>query len=178
MLADEAYFHFFGESVLDCIRSAEYPNLVVARTFSKAYGLAGLRLGLLAASEDNMHWLRRVISPYSVNSLALACLQPALADTGYLDWYTGEVKRARAELYAVCNELGLRTWPSAANFVLLEIGSAHREFTRLMHARGILVRDRSNDPGCDGCVRVTVGGCEQMRAGYDALRATIAEIRG
>ena len=175
VLADEAYFHFFGETVLDCL--AQHPNLVVARTFSKAYGLAGLRLGLLATNAENMHWLRRVISPYSVNALALACLPPALEDAPYLDWYVGEVKMARAELYAVCNELGLRTWPSAANFVLLDIGPEHRAFTSALHARGILVRDRSSDPGCDGCVRITVGTREQMRASYEALRAVMSGLR-
>ncbi len=175
VLADEAYFHFFGETVLDCL--AEYPNLVVARTFSKAYGLAGLRLGLLAANPDIMHWLRRVISPYSVNTLALACLPPALGDTAYLDWYVGEVKAARAELYTVCDKLGLHTWPSQANFVLIEIGARHREFTRAMHERGILVRDRSADPGCDGCVRITIGTREQMQSSHAALRAVLPALR-
>ncbi len=175
VLADEAYYHFHGETVLDCVGASEYPNLVVARTFSKAYGLAGLRLGLLAAAEDTMHWLRRVISPYSVNTLALACLPPALKDAAYLDWYVGEVQAARAEFYAVCEELTIKTWPSEANFVLLEVGPRHREFTRAMHERGILVRDRSNDPGCDGCVRVTIGTREQMRTAHDALRAVLPE---
>ena len=67
VLVDEAYFHFFGETVIDLI--GKMPNLIVARTFSKAYGLAGLRLGALVAAEETMHWLRRVISPYSVNRL-------------------------------------------------------------------------------------------------------------
>ncbi len=177
VLADEAYFHFHGETVLDCVGSPDYPNLLVARTFSKAYGLAGLRLGLLAADPGTMHWLRRVISPYSVNALALACLPPALADEAYLDWYAGEVKAARSELYAICDELGVRTWPSEANFVLLEIGPLHREFTQAMHARGVLVRDRSLDPGCDGCVRLTVGTREQMRGARDALRAALAGLK-
>ena len=175
VLADEAYFHFFGESVVDCL--GEYPNLVVARTFSKAYGLAGLRLGLLATNADNMHWLRRVVSPYSVNALALACLPPALADTAYLNWYVSEVKAARAELYTVCDQLGLRTWPSQANFILLEIGAGHREFTRAMHALGILVRDRSADPGCDGCIRITIGTREQMHASHAALRTVLPTLR-
>ncbi len=173
VLADEAYFHFFGETVLDCIDA--YPNLVVARTFSKAYGLAGLRLGLLATSEANMQWLRRVISPYSVNALALACLPPALTDTEYLNWYVGEVTAARAEFYTVCQKLGFRTWPSHANFVLLDIGPQHHEFTRAMQARGILVRDRSADPGCTGCVRITIGTREQMRLCHDALRGWLAQ---
>lgn len=176
VLADEAYFHFFGESVLDQVGNAEYPNLVVARTFSKAYGLAGLRLGLLAAAPGVMQWLRRVISPYSVNALALACLPAALADTTYLDWYVGEVVAARTEFYTVCRELNLRTWPSAANFVLLDIGPLHREFTQAMHRYGILVRDRSADPGCDGCVRITIGTREQMHLCHSALRAVIHEL--
>ena len=176
VLADEAYFHFYGETVLDRIGDPAYPNLVVARTFSKAYGLAGLRLGMLAAAPAVMQWLRRVISPYSVNSLALACLAPALEDLAYLDWYVAEVKAAREELYAACAELELRTWRSSANFILAEIGEAHRAFTQAMHALGILVRDRSTDPGCDGCVRITVGTREQMRAAHDALRDVLQAI--
>ncbi len=177
VLADEAYFHFHGESVLDLIPTGAYPNLVVARTFSKAYGLAGLRLGLLAAAPEVMHWLRRVISPYSVNALALACLPPALEDTAYLDWYVGEVRAARSDLYAVCGELGIHTWPSEANFVLLEIGPTHRDFTLAMHERGVLVRDRSADPGCDGCVRITIGTREQMQAAHKALRQVWASLK-
>ena len=78
MLVDEAYFHFCGETVIDLIETL--PNVLIARTFSKAYGLAGLRLGVLAGPADLMRWIRRVLSPYSVNSLALACLPPALED--------------------------------------------------------------------------------------------------
>ncbi len=176
VLADEAYFHFHGETVLDCIGNAQYPNLVVARTFSKAFGLAGLRLGMLAAAPAVMQWLRRVISPYSVNSLALACLPPALEDRTYLDWYVAEVRAAREEFFALCAELQLRAWPSSANFVLTEIGAEHRAFTRAMHERGILVRDRSADPGCDGCVRITLGTREQMAAAHSALREVLQAI--
>ncbi len=69
---DEAYYHFCGQTVMDLV--GQVPNLVVARTFSKAYGLAGLRLGMLAAPAGTQQWLRTVISPYSVNSLHwLAC---------------------------------------------------------------------------------------------------------
>ena len=124
VLVDEAYFHFFGETVMDLVGTV--PNLVVARTFSKAYGLAGLRLGVLAGPVELMKWVRRVLSPYSVNSLALACLPPALGDTAYLDWYVGEVLAARGEFEAVLDELEIRRWPSRANFVLVEIGEKHR----------------------------------------------------
>jgi len=176
VLVDEAYFHFFGETVMDLVGSV--PNVMVARTFSKAYGLAGLRLGVLAGPVELMKWVRRVLSPYSVNSLALACLPPALEDTAYLDWYVGEVLAARGEFEAVLDELKIRRWPSAANFVLVEIGAKHREFVRLMSAGGVLVRDRSNDPGCDGYVRITIGTQEQMREAAVVLRRTMQEIRG
>jgi histidinol-phosphate aminotransferase len=175
VVVDEAYFHFFGETVMDLVGSVS--NLMVARTFSKAYGLAGLRLGVLAGPVELMKWVRRVLSPYSVNSLALACLPPALEDTAYLDWYVGEVLAARAEFEAELDEVRVRRWPSAANFVLVEIGAKHGEFVRLMSAGGVLVRDRSSDPGCDGCVRITIGTREQMGQAAEVLKRTMKELR-
>jgi histidinol-phosphate aminotransferase len=175
LLVDEAYFHFSGETVMDLIDAL--PNLVVARTFSKAYGLAGLRVGLVAGTEELMRWVRRVLSPYSVNLLALACLPAALEDTAYLDWYVSEVLAARAEFEAALDAAGVRRWPSRANFVLVEIGPRHAEFVRLMRAAGVLVRDRSNDPGCDGRVRITVGTREQMEQAALALNETLAALR-
>jgi histidinol-phosphate aminotransferase len=175
LLVDEAYFHFYGETVMDLI--GVVPNLIVARTFSKAYGLAGLRLGLLAGSAELLRWVRRVLSPYSVNSLALACLPPALEDTSYLEWYVGEVLAARADFEAVLDAVGVRRWPSRANFVLVEIGAQHAEFVRLMRAAGVLVRDRSNDPGCEGRVRITIGTREQMRQAVAALNETVATLK-
>lgn len=175
LLVDEAYFHFCGETVINLL--ATVPNLVVARTFSKAYGLAGLRLGVLAGPVETMQWIRRVLSPYSVNSLALACLPPALEDSAYLGWYVGEVIAARAEFANALDKADVRRWPSHANFILVEIGARHAEFVRLMSARGVLVRDRSNDPGCDGCVRITIGTREQMREAVGVLNQTLETLR-
>jgi histidinol-phosphate aminotransferase len=176
LLVDEAYFHFHGETLIDLV--GVIPNLVVARTFSKAYGLAGLRLGLLAGPVDLMRWVRRVLSPYSVNSLALACLPPALEDTAYLDWYVSEVLAARADFESALDAAGLRRWPSRANFILVDIGHRHAEFVHLMRAAGVLVRDRSNDPGCDGRVRITIGTREQMRHATEALHQTLSALKG
>jgi histidinol-phosphate aminotransferase len=175
LLVDEAYFHFHGETVID--RIGVVPNLIVARTFSKAYGLAGLRLGLLAGPVETMRWVRRVLSPYSVNALALACLPPALEDAAYLDWYVNEVLAARIEFEAALDAARLRRWPSRANFILVEIGAQHAEFVRLMSARSVLVRDRSSDPGCDGSVRITIGTREQMWQAVAALNETLATLR-
>jgi histidinol-phosphate aminotransferase len=175
VLVDEAYFHFYGETVMELVDSI--PNLVVARTFSKAFGLAGLRIGVMICSVEIMRWIRRVLSPYSVNSLALACLPAALNDSAYLKWYVGEVLAARSEFEAALDKAGVRRWPSAANFVLADIGPQHGKFVRLMSAGGVLVRDRSNDPGCEGYVRITIGTREQMREATTVLNETLAEIR-
>jgi histidinol-phosphate aminotransferase len=175
ILVDEAYFHFHGETVVDLLETV--PNLIVARTFSKAYGLAGLRIGVLAGPVVTMHWIRRVLSPYSVNSLALACLPAALQDTAYLDWYASEVLAARSEFEAVFDAAGVRRWPSRANFILVDIGAQHAAFVRLMSAGGVLVRDRSNDPGCDGRVRITIGTRQQMQQAASVLKETLTTLQ-
>jgi histidinol-phosphate aminotransferase len=174
VLVDEAYYHFCGQTIIDLV--GQIPNLIVARTFSKAYGLAGLRLGMLAAPVAMQHWLRTVISPYSVNSLALVCLPAALNDEDYLHWYVDEVKAARTEMVTSLDQLGVPQWPSQANFILVRIGARHREFVQTMNRRGVLTRDRSSDQGCDGCVRLTVGTRAQMRQAIDAMSEALHEI--
>jgi histidinol-phosphate aminotransferase len=175
LFVDEAYFHFYGETLMDLVGAL--PNLFVARTFSKAYGLAGLRLGLLAGPAELMRWVRRVLSPYSVNSLALACVPPALDDTDYLNWYVGEVLAARSEFEAALDAARVRWWPSRANFILVEIGARHAQFVQLMRNAGVLVRDRSSDPGCDGRVRITIGTREQMKTAAAALNEALATLQ-
>lgn len=175
ILVDEAYFHFCGETLIDLI--GHQPNLIVARTFSKAYGLAGLRIGVLAGPVELTHWIRRVLSPYSVNSVALACLPAALEDSAYLDWYVAEVLAARREFEAALTAAKVRHWPSRANFILVEIGLRHKEFVQHMHSAGVLVRDRSNDPGCDGRVRITIGTREQMKKAVVAMNEALTLLR-
>ncbi|WP_446745285.1 histidinol-phosphate transaminase [Silvibacterium acidisoli] len=174
VLVDEAYFHFHGETVLDLV--GRVPNVIVARTFSKAYGLANMRLGMLAAGEEAMHWLRRVISPYSVNGLALACLPAAMDDKDYLNNYVNEVLASREQLAAALTDLGVPYWPSQANFLLTRIGPKHSAFAAAMRARGVLTRDRSSDPGCEGCVRITLGTQAQTASAIEAMKAVLNEI--
>lgn len=174
ILIDEAYFEFYGRTVMDLV--SKYDNLFVARTFSKAYGLAGFRLGLLAGSLEQMRQVRRVGSPYNVNGVALACLPEALADREYVAGYAAEVRSGRRRLEEEFAKLGIPYWPSQANFVLARFGDFREPFVDAMRARGILVRDRNSDRGCEGCVRITVGTLEQtdrllaeLRAAADAI---------
>jgi histidinol-phosphate aminotransferase len=174
LLVDEAYFEFHGETVLGSAAPPE--NLFVARTFSKAYGLAGLRVGILAGDAKQMAMVRRVASPYNVNAVGLAALPEALRDRTYVERYVAEVIRGRSVLEQELRNLGLPCWPSRANFILARVGLAHWEFVQALRSRGILVRDRHTDPGCEGCVRLTVGAEEHTQALITALREVVYSL--
>ncbi|MGB9403519.1 MAG: histidinol-phosphate transaminase [Candidatus Acidiferrales bacterium] len=174
VLVDEAYFDFYGKSVLPLV--SRYQNLFVTRTFSKAYGLAGMRAGVLCGNAEQMRLVRKVCSPYNVNQLALACLPEALSDAEFVRAYVAEVLEGRSRLQDELRCVGLPFWPSHANFVLMRIGQNSNAFVRAMKARGILVRDRTKDPGCAGCVRVTLGTLAQTAQLLPALRICLAEV--
>jgi histidinol-phosphate aminotransferase len=175
LLVDEAYFDFHGQTLIPEL--ARTPNLFVARTFSKAYGLAGLRIGILAGPREQLPMVRRVSSPYSVNAVALLALPAALADGEYIANYGLQVKQGRLRLQRELQSLNIYSWRSDANFLLLRVGPRHRDFVAAMRERGILVRDRSSDPGCDGCVRITIGTANQMDRLLPALREVAAELK-
>jgi histidinol-phosphate aminotransferase len=170
VLIDEAYFEFCGETLIADM--ASHPNLFVARTFSKAYGLAGLRLGVLTGAPEQIGYLRRFSEPFNVNSVALACLEVALADQQFVREHVAQVKQGREQLAQLFNVLGLRFWPSQTNFVLVRFGAAAKTFVESMRRRGILVRDLSASLGC---VRITVATPSQMEEVLQAIREAIAE---
>ena len=174
VMVDEAYFHFFGETVMEDV--GRVPNLIVARTFSKAYGLANLRIGMLAGNAELMKYVRKVSSPYNVNGVALDCLPVALADDAYVQWYAEQVHAGRALMMDGLRALGVDFFPSHANFVLMKIGAKHAELVTAMRAHGVLLRDRSTDPGCDGFVRITIGVQAHVTRGLAALKDVLAQI--
>ncbi len=174
VMVDEAYFHFHGETTLPDV--ATTPNLLVCRTFSKAYGLANLRVGMIAAPARLIRFLRKVSSPYNVNGIALAVLPEAIADEQYLAWYVEQISTGRERVMAGLDALNVPYFPSAANFVLMNIGPLHQEFVSAMRRRGVLLRDRSTDPGCTGFVRITVGVPDQVTLALAALAESLAEI--
>jgi histidinol-phosphate aminotransferase len=174
VLVDEAYVEFSGETIAPGWR--EVPNLFVSRTFSKAYGMAGLRIGVLMGDEGEIGWVRRAVSPYNLNSVALACLPAALNDQEYVRAYVDQTLEGRRQLELELESWGVRFWPSRANFVLIDLGERSKAFIGEMRARGILVRDRSRDYGCEGCVRITVGIREHNRRLVESLREVFAKV--
>jgi histidinol-phosphate aminotransferase len=174
LLVDEAYFEFCGETMVSKWRGV--PNLFVSRTFSKAYGMAGLRIGILMGNSDQMSVVRRGSSPYNLNSVALACLPDALAEQQFVRDYVAQAVDGRRELESELAASGVRFWPSRANFVLFYLGDKSKPFIREMRDRGILVRDRSSDPGCHDCVRITVGFREHNQRMLSSLREVLAGL--
>lgn len=174
VMVDEAYIHFGGETVIGDVDRV--PNLIVARTFSKAYGLANLRIGMLAGPAELIGYVRKVTSPYNVNGIALECLTAALEDGAYIAWYAEQVCAGRIRVMDSLRALGVDYFPSAANFVLMKIGTKHRELVQAMRGHGVLLRDRSSDPGCEGYVRMTIGVENHVTKGLAALKESLAEI--
>lgn len=171
VLVDEAYYEFCGDTFLH--EAAAHPNVLIGRTFAKAFGLAGLRVGCLIGSPDLLDRLRAVVPPYSVNALAAAALVAALDDLQYLHWYQREVAQSKELVYDVCRRLGLKCWPSSGNFVLIRLGARTADIVARLARRGIMIRDRSHIPGCAGCVRVATGVVDHTQSFVDALQAEL-----
>jgi len=172
---DEAYVEFGREHFLDDL--PRFPNVLVGRTFAKAHGLAAVRVGIVAGMAAPIERLRRVAPPYSLNVFAMAGLKAALEDRAYLRWYTGEVAASKTLVYEACGRLGLQFWPSDANFVLVRMGERAGEVVDALARRGVFVRDRSGEPGCGGCVRITAGVVQHTRRCLEALEEVLCGER-
>jgi histidinol-phosphate aminotransferase len=157
VVVDEAYADFSGDTLLDGDYLDRFPNLIVGRTFAKAYGLAALRAGALVAGAATLAPMRRIVPPYSLNVCAALALPAALNDTAYFNWYLDQVRQSKALLYDTFDRLGVHFWKSAANFVLARFGDDTPRVVQGLAARQIFVRDKSADPACAGCIRITAG---------------------
>jgi histidinol-phosphate aminotransferase len=167
VLVDEAYFDFSGETVLSWI--AKYSNLVVTRTFSKAFGLAALRMGCIFANAGLVEWMHRGQNPFAVNSLAMAAACEAIKHPGYVRHYAGEIRANRKQFCRLLDVMGIPYVPSSSNFVLTRFGDRAPEIGRHLREIGILVRDWSYDPHLRGYLRITIGSTKQTRRLVKAL---------
>jgi histidinol-phosphate aminotransferase len=169
VFVDEAYHDFSGENFLQ--EAAAYPNVLVGRTFSKAFGLAGMRVGAMIASPDVLAPIRRCMPLFNLNVVAVAALRAAIADTGFRAWSVAQATESKALVYAACERLGLSYWKSATNFVLIDGGARARELVDGMIAKGVFVRDRTKDPATPTHFRLTTGVVEHTRTAIEALEA-------
>jgi histidinol-phosphate aminotransferase len=161
VVMDEAYAEFSGVSATPWIR--EFPHLFVTRTFSKAEGLAGLRLGAVIANRDSLGLVRRVVPPFPVNIAALAAGVAAVEEGTAIRRYIQEVKRLRQWFTKELAKRKVRAFPSAGNFVLADFGLAGPTLFRKFERHGILVRERRKDLG-SGFARITIGTESELKA--------------
>jgi histidinol-phosphate aminotransferase len=160
VVLDEAYAEFSPESAVPWIR--QYPHLFVARTFSKAEGMAGLRLGAVIGRSDSLAFVRRAMPPYPVNLAALAAGVAAVEERKTIERYVRDVRRLRAWFGAELEKRAVRVYPSAANFLLADFGETGPGFFRKLARHNILVRERSHDIG-RGYARITIGTETELR---------------
>jgi histidinol-phosphate aminotransferase len=159
IVIDEAYAEFSNLTVLPWLR--KYPHLFVTRTFSKAAGLAGLRLGAVLAAKDSLAMLRRAMPPYPVNIAALVAAEAAIRDVRALEKYVRNITRAREWVQDKLQRMGVTCYPSAGNFVLVDFGPSGPALFKRLARKGILVRAR-NEIG-PGFARITIGTEPEMK---------------
>ncbi len=158
VLVDEAYFDFWGVTALPLIEQNE--NLFVSRTFSKAYGLAGVRFGCLMSHAKNITNMRKAQSPYSVNALSMVAVLAAIQDRAWIDEYSNQVRLGSELLERELQKHCYPYWKSHANFILFDAGDQAEALLERSRAAGVLIRDRRHDLPC--ALRVTAGPSDQM----------------
>ncbi len=167
VVMDEAYSEFSDFTALPWIH--KYPQLFVARTFSKVAGLAALRLGAVIGCAGSLALVRRAMPPYPVNLAALIAAEAATGDAAKMRAYVTEVKRLRVRVAKELCGLGVKTYPSAGNFLLADFGPTGPALFRRLEKQGILLRDRSKEMG-SGFVRITMGTSAEMHKLLKAIR--------
>lgn len=171
VVVDEAYIHFSDqESLVSGI--GKFKNLVVLRTFSKAMGLAGIRLGIAIANEEIIGYFNKVKPPYNISALTQEAALKALEDNSWLQSTVTEIKKNRELLKKDLEVCGLveQVYPSAANFLLVKVKNAKNVYRKLIEKR-IVVRDRSNIELCDNCLRITIGSLKENQGLLEAIKS-------
>ncbi len=173
---DEAYFEFSKQTAVPLID--KHPNIVVSRTFSKAFGLAGLRIGYVAASQVHINEMLKVRGPYDVNQVAINAASEALLQVGEARAYAREVMdSAKPMLEEYFDDRGVVRWPSGGNFILFRPDERAERVTRALGEAGIWLRPQHKPP-IEDTLRVTIGTVEQMERFIKTYDTVIKDIRG
>ncbi len=165
-VVDEAYFEFAQITAISLVTT--FKNLLVTRTFSKAFGLAGLRIGYLAAHRTLIDGLSKIYNPKSVSTLSQIGAEAALGDLDYLNKYLDEVSQSKTILLDYFRSIGTDAFSTPANFIVVRLPQIEETLSKLS-AESIYIRNRSNYPGLADCARMSVGNVEQTRALIEKL---------
>lgn len=177
VVVDEAYVDFASGSAIDWVE--DYDNLAVLRSFSKAFGLAGLRLGYLVASKHIVKYVQRVVGPFNVNSVTQQTIPLALQNWDYFKQKLDLVVKEREWLMKKLKQIdGVDPYPSDANFILFKITKdklSSAELTKGIENKNVLVKDRGHLPLLENCIRVTVGTRDMNEKFVSALQISLEE---
>jgi len=177
VVVDEAYADFASGSVINWVR--DYDNLAVLRSFSKAFGLAGLRLGYLVSNKSIVEYVQRVVGPFNVNSVTQQTIALALEKWSYFEEQINFVVNERKWLMKNLTQIdGVTSYPSDANFILFKVTKddlTSATVTERMENRNVLVKDRGHLPLLENCIRVTVGTRNMNEAFLSALKESLEE---
>jgi histidinol-phosphate aminotransferase len=157
VVVDEAYIDFSTQKSLTA-ELPSYPNLIITQTLSKAYGLAGIRLGICIASEEIINILNKIKPPYNINSLTQERAISALEDWDTTQRQITQLIAERKGLFAQLEKISFveKVYPSDANFLLVRVDDANKRYAQLIQ-NNIVVRNRSKQVGCENCLRFSVG---------------------
>jgi histidinol-phosphate aminotransferase len=173
VLIDEAYYEFYGKTSLGLIK--KYENILVTRTFSKAFGLAGLRIGYIIGNNKIINSLEKAGSPYSINTLATIAAEAALEDIKFVEDYVGEIKESKKYLQKELERLGIKSFSSEANFLIADFGNSCNVIYENLKKKGILVRNRTKDPLLKNCLRIGIGTKKQCNQFVKTLNENLRE---
>lgn len=169
VVVDEAYSEFTGVSLVKKIK--KYPNLIILRTFSKAFGLGGGRLGYMISHPGNVEEVGKMLPPYCVSTLSQAAALVALKHGAFYRKLIAKIKKERGRVYEALQQLPkVEVYPSDTNFLLFKVGNAKRCMKHLI-AKGVILRDQSSHPRLQGCIRVTIGNRAENDAFLRAIRS-------
>jgi len=175
VVVDEAYGEYTGNSFLPLVE--KYDNLIVTRTFSKAYGLAGMRIGYMAAGLEMAEALQKVKIPYSLNMIGERVAIAALRDREFLDRSVRVVNEERPLLSRGLSDLGLHVYPSEANYILFRSDLPSDLLTGKLSEKGVLVRDFGKVRRLENCIRTTIGTREMNTVLLERMREVLRECR-
>ncbi len=170
VLLDEAYIDFSDqESWLEKLN--DYPNLIISQTLSKAYGMAGIRLGILYASSEIITVLNKIKPPYNVNVLTQSKALERLYKTNEVISEITSIKKERRGLLKQLLQVKFveKIYPTDANFILIKVDDANKRYNELL-SKGIVVRNRSSQPLCENCLRITIGTEKENNQLMNALK--------
>jgi len=176
VMVDEAYFEFSRHTMRP--HMARHPNLVILRTFSKAFSLAGLRVGYLLGHADVVRELMKVRQPYSVDAFAQWVASTVFRERMIFEQGVSEIMRGRDRIMHGLSLIpGVEVFPSEANFVLFRVEYASALWRDLLHGHSVLIRDFSRSPGLENCLRVTVGTPDENERFLAAMDELLASRR-